>query len=210
MLGKKLSLPDWNKHLRLGDLQKASGVTLKDMAGKVSELLKVEPYSKQEIVDILGIPEEELTASCLYGNTSAMTEFHLYKRAMHVFTEAQRVYDFKAACDGAAGPDTLQALGDLMFQSHESCSRHYECSHPSLDRLVELAKEHGAIGARLTGAGWGGCSVALVPKDRVDAYLAGMKKDYYDGLEVAAKATPASYIFPTQPGRGAAVYDAAS
>ena len=61
---------------------------------------------------------------------------------------------------------SLNRLGKLMFDSHESCSKLYQCSHPQLDQLVELSRKHGALGARLTGAGWGGCIVARAARIR--------------------------------------------
>ena len=66
-----------------------------------------------------------------------------------LFPEAQRVYDFKAAAE--SGSD-LAAIGALMSASHQSCSGLYECSHPDVDKLVELAKKHGALGARCSAA----------------------------------------------------------
>ena len=61
------------------------------------------------------------------------------------FSEAQRVYDFKAAAESNSD---LTALGKLMNASHKSCSQLYDCSHPAVDKLVELALKHGAFGAR--------------------------------------------------------------
>ena len=61
------------------------------------------------------------------------------------FSEAQRVYDFKAAAESTSD---LATIGNLMSASHRSCSELYECSHPAVDKLVELAIEHGALGAR--------------------------------------------------------------
>lgn len=65
--------------------------------------------------------------------------------------EASRVWKFRSVCeDGLA--NSLQKLGDLMTQSHESLQKLYECSHPELDKLVQLSSGV-ALGARLTGAG---------------------------------------------------------
>ena len=61
---------------------------------------------------------------------------------------------------------------------------------------------------RLTGAGWGGCIVALVPQDSLDNYIDGIKKDYYATLNStqASKDCLDTVIFPTQPGSGAQIY----
>src|SRR6267142_536862 len=58
----------------------------------------------------------------------------------------------------------LKQFGKLLYESHESCRRLYECSSPELDTVVSTAKRAGALGARLTGAGWGGAAIVLVNK----------------------------------------------
>ena len=61
--------------------------------------------------------------------------------------------------------------------------------------------------SRLTGAGWGGCIVALLSTDKVSDFLEGMKADYYQDLEAAkALSNSSAYIFPSQPGSGARIY----
>jgi galactokinase len=84
--------------------------------------------------------------------------------ARHVVTENQRVLDFVAALEAK----DVNALGPLLRQSHTSLRDDYRVSIPELDLLVELLVEHGAIGARLTGAGFGGCVVALVQRNHAD------------------------------------------
>jgi galactokinase len=81
-------------------------------------------------------------------------------RARHVVTENERVLRF---ADALRAGDT-GALGSLLLASHASLRDDYEVSTPELDLAVDLLVEHGAIGARLTGAGFGGCVVALVPR----------------------------------------------
>uniref|UniRef100_A0A7E4V5Z3 GHMP_kinases_C domain-containing protein n=1 Tax=Panagrellus redivivus TaxID=6233 RepID=A0A7E4V5Z3_PANRE len=81
---------------------------------------------------------------------------------MHVFTEAQRVLDFQNACEA----QDLPLMGKLMNESHESCRDLYDCSCPELDATVAACRAAGCIGARLTGAGWGGCVVALVDAEK--------------------------------------------
>lgn len=64
--------------------------------------------------------------------------FKLHQRAVHVYSEAGRVWKFKAICDKQP-PDALKQLGQLMTDSHASCRDLYECSCTELDQLVTLA-----------------------------------------------------------------------
>jgi galactokinase len=79
--------------------------------------------------------------------------------ARHVVSENERV----AQAVGALRRNDLDALGHLALESHRSLAEDFEVSTPELDMLVTLAVECGAYGARLTGAGFGGCVVAFVP-----------------------------------------------
>ncbi|MCY3809145.1 MAG: hypothetical protein OXG58_06960 [Gemmatimonadetes bacterium] len=81
----------------------------------------------------------------------------LFRRFRHVVTEGRRV----ALAEGAMRDGDLGRFGELMVQSHASLRDDYEVSTASLDEIVEIALEAGAAGARLTGAGFGGCVVAL-------------------------------------------------
>lgn len=87
-----------------------------------------------------------------------------------------------------------------MTGSHESLRDLYECSHPQLDKLVELSKG-AAYGARLTGAGWGGCIVALVEPDKTEKYIQMLKNDFYRN-----ETCTDNLIFATSPQAGASVY----
>ena len=93
-----------------------------------------------------------------------------------------------------------------MFDSHWSCANSYQCSHPKLDQLVELSKQAGALGARLTGAGWGGCIVALVPESRTTEYIDFLQANYYKHLSDAKELPSSTYLFCTEPGPGASVF----
>jgi galactokinase len=95
-------------------------------------------------------------------------------RARHVVTENQRVFQF---ADALRAGDTA-ALGSLMLASHASLRDDYAVSTPELDLAVDLLVEHGAAGARLTGAGFGGCVVALVPRAQVRAVASGTVATY--------------------------------
>ena len=86
----------------------------------------------------------------------------LGRRAAHVTSENARVL---AAVDALRAGDGA-ALGALLDASHASLARDFEVSTPELDRLAELARSEGALGARLTGAGFGGSLLALTPSGR--------------------------------------------
>lgn len=83
----------------------------------------------------------------------------LLRRARHVITEIQRTV--KAA--EALKEKNYQKFGSLMVDSHNSLRDDYAVSCPEVDRLVELALQvEGVLGSRMTGAGFGGCTVTLV------------------------------------------------
>lgn len=94
--------------------------------------------------------------------------------ARHVVSENERVRQFAAAL--RAGD--LDGLGRLTIESHHSLARDFAVSTPELDLLVELAVDAGAYGARLTGAGFGGCIVALVDAPRAAAMVAAVGDRY--------------------------------
>jgi galactokinase len=103
-----------------------------------------------------------------------------YERATHVFAEASRVYQYKETCEDSTLDQEakVEKLGKLMNESHFSCKVLYECSSEQLDELTTLARKSGALGSRLTGAGWGGCCVSLVKKDKLEAFIDNMHTYY--------------------------------
>jgi galactokinase len=86
----------------------------------------------------------------------------LRARALHVIGETARTRS-GAEC---LARGRLRSFGRLLDASHESCRRRYECSAPELDLVVRAARRHGAWGARMTGAGWGGNVLVLVGDER--------------------------------------------
>ena len=99
----------------------------------------------------------------------------LRKRFRHVITEATRVEDARRAMvDG-----DLATFGRLMSESHRSLRDDYEVSCRPLDELVEIATAGGARGARLTGAGFGGCVVALCHADRAPVVADKLAREFY-------------------------------
>jgi galactokinase len=114
-------------------------------------------------------------------------EPRLLARFRHVIGEAARVAEARVAMLA----DDAARFGSLMDASHASLARDYEVSHRELDVLVEIARTCGALGARLTGAGFGGCAVALVPERDVERVVAGLRERFY-----ASRAVPASIPEP--------------
>jgi galactokinase len=94
--------------------------------------------------------------------------------ARHVVTENARVTAFAAALEH----DDLPTCGALMLASHRSLRDDFTVSTPELDRLVELGVDAGAYGARLTGAGFGGCVVALVAAGEADSVARAVTDRY--------------------------------
>ena len=93
-----------------------------------------------------------------WTTVDALDDAVLRRRARHVITENQRVHQFAAA----SRPGDAAAAGALMVESHASLRDDFEVSTPALDALVDrLNATPGVLGARLTGAGFGGCAVAL-------------------------------------------------
>lgn len=91
----------------------------------------------------------------------------------------------------------IDQLSELMSKSHQSLKTLYECSHENLDELVEISKAFG-VGARLTGAGWGGCIVALADSiTTCDRYIKTLKKSYYDKIPHAKNLTLDEVVFAT-------------
>jgi galactokinase len=94
----------------------------------------------------------------------------LARRARHVVTEVARVDAFVQALHAG----DWDAIGPLLVASHVSLRDDYEVSCEELDVTVDIAREAGALGARMTGGGFGGSAIALVPTERVEAVQAAV------------------------------------
>ena len=122
----------------------------------------------------------------------------LVRRVRHVLSEAERVDGAELAL--SAGD--LPTLGALMNASHASCRDDYEVSCSELEALVAAARDAGALGARLTGAGFGGCTINLVPAAHASAFVATMERTFYRGRSGAAER---EHCFVVTPSAGASV-----
>ncbi|HOE12495.1 MAG TPA: galactokinase [bacterium] len=122
----------------------------------------------------------------------------VYRRCRHVMTENPRVLEGVRSLESG---DPAK-FGRLMLESHRSLRDDYEVSCPELDLLVDLAIEcRGVAGSRMTGAGFGGCTVSLVERSCLDQFCAHVISRY------ARKTGREPEIYVTRPGSGAAIVD---
>jgi galactokinase len=115
---------------------------------------------------------------------------------LHVTSEARRV----RAAVKAMEQDDAGSFGRLLMESHASLRDRLRVSSPVLDRLVETAVESGALGARLTGAGLGGCAVVFSKQPDIAAVRSGLIARYYAGRP---DFDPDRHLIDAQPGLGA-------
>lgn len=169
MLAKQQGVDDWRRHKLFAKLEQTMGCTRKEFSEMVYTSFenKSSAYSRAEILQVLGISDAELVDEFLTENTRNMEQFWLYRRALHVvhgmnspgshvyskltpicLPERDRVHDFREAAEA----HDIVKMGDLMQSSHESLSTKYDCSHPCLDRMVEVGASK-RFPSRLTGAG---------------------------------------------------------
>jgi galactokinase len=108
----------------------------------------------------------------------------LLRRARHVVTENQRTREAVQVLEAG----DIERFGELMNASHVSLRDDYEVSSKELDVLVEIAwKQPGTLGARMTGAGFGGCTVNLVRADAAEAFADAVRKGYQEALGLKAE-----------------------
>lgn len=126
---------------------------------------------KSLAIDSLGALDE----ATFFANTALIDDPRLIKRAKHAVTENQRTLKAKAAL--TAGD--LEEFGQLLNASHASLRDNYEVTGHELDTLVAAAQAHPAVlGARMTGAGFGGCGIALVKASEWADFEASVKAAY--------------------------------
>ena len=96
-------------------------------------------------------------------------------RARHIFSEQARVLQSALALEN----NDMGALGRLMNESHHSLSVDYDVSCPELDLITQLSRDSGlGLGARMTGAGFGGCAISLIPVEHLEAHEAWVTNAY--------------------------------
>ncbi|CRK17114.1 hypothetical protein BN1708_011940, partial [Verticillium longisporum] len=176
-----------------------------------SALSQEDGYTREEVASTLGITVAELEARYTSKIPIRADRFKLRQRALHVFAEALRTLEFMSLIESAApstGANTTELntkLGALLNETHASCQTVYENSWPEVDDICRIAREAGSYGSRITGAGWGGCSVHLVPADKVEAVQTAWDREYYSKRELTAEQKAEATVV-SRPGSGSAVF----
>ncbi len=183
-----------------------SGVSFLAVDSRVNRSLGASGYNtrREECEQALGIirrgvPDREVSSlsDLTEGDldrVSSLLSPSLFARVQHVVSENARVL---AAVEALERNDH-RALGKLLFASHASLRDLFEVSTPELDFLVDWGKEHGALGARLVGGGFGGVVLHLVPTGIEDSYIDGLVKSYQERFDTDLA------VFDVRPGSGAA------
>ena len=144
LVAKMYDLPNFLEYKSLQDLQRDLGnKSLQEMQTIMKEKLHAEPYTTQEIESILGV---ELKQETLFADRPAAAkvlevnnEFRCLQRALHVYSEAERVISFRQVCEDPTVENKLEKIGELMSASHRSCNEDYACSCDQLNELVSIA-----------------------------------------------------------------------
>ncbi|TIC93734.1 Galactokinase [Colletotrichum higginsianum] len=199
--------------------EEAAEAQLRELIAVTKDTLtNPEGYTREEIAGVLGVSPAELEQIFMSKLSVRADRFKLRQRALHVFEEALRVLQFMkvleqeapapASASGAAAADTTaynQRLGAVLNATQDSCRDLYECSAPEIDELCRIARDNGSYGSRLTGAGWGGCTVHMVPADKVAAVTEAWEREYYSKRELTAEQREGAVVV-SRPGSGSAAY----
>lgn len=116
-----------------------------------------------------------------------------FRRVRHIVTENQRVLDSVKALEAA----DMERFGELLLASHDSMAHDFEISIDELDLAVEVAMQTGAVGARMTGGGFGGAAIAVINKDLLGTLETNCKAAF------AAKGYLEPKVFAVIPSEGA-------
>ena len=135
----------------------------------------------------------DVTPEQLQANLGHFSSDNVAKRAQHVISEHNRVREAVTALAN----NELEKFGQLMNQSHESMSQHFQASTEIIDQLVKISLDtDGVIGARMTGGGFGGCTVNLVKESHVQHFIDTVGKRYTEACGLTAD------FYPTQSDNG--------
>jgi galactokinase len=157
-----------------------------------------------EAARLLGVSSLREATAAMVETSRKIADPTVRRRARHVLTENLRTITAAhhlEACE-------FVKVGALMYESHRSLRDDFEVSSPELDALVDVAREigepGGVLGARMTGGGFGGCIVALVRSQHVNAVAKRLEREY------AARTGHSATTFVSRPARGAGLVQSAA
>ena len=163
---------------RLGDLFHGGLCLTYAEAQGICERAVSRPYTTaRQAAKRLDCSLEEVRERWLNDLPEPEDGFPLRARLRHQLTEYRRVEFARDVMMEGKG----EKLGRLMNESHASCADDFFIGSPELDALADAARASGALGARLTGAGFGGAIVSLVPSEARDTFVTGVTERYYRG-----------------------------
>lgn len=132
----------------------------------------------EEAAKILGVDY-----LCQLDKVQPISDEVLQRRARHVITENKRTKDATIWLKNG----DLKVFGKLMNESHDSLKFDYEVTGIELDTLVEASRSQlGVLGSRMTGAGFGGCTISIVKENAIDSFIENVKAAYYDKTKLIA------------------------
>lgn len=193
---------EFGNHFRL---RRLSELWFGDLCLSCNEILELvqqaipkKNVNVREIAHLLKISPKEVRERWLGDIEEPQEGFPLRARVKHVIEEHYRV----EMCRDALLAHDPYTFGKLMNESHKSCAENFEVSTPELDTLTQIARKAGAVGSRLTGAGFGGCTVSLVPNEKLEYFMEKVENEYYrrylglthvQGMFIAETSSSASY-----------------
>lgn len=147
---------------------------------------------------LLEVPTlRDVEAADLEGHLARIEDPVIRRRARHVITEIERVREFDRVLASGSVRENVVELGALLNASHDSLREDYEVTVPQLDVAVDAARAAGAHGARMTGGGFGGSTIALVEADAAETVAAAIAADF------AGRGFTAPVFFLALPSAGA-------
>ena len=197
--------PDWSFII-------AYSLVRAEKSGRVRDIYNARTRECQEALaamkDTLEQSTEDVSYSSLINGrrpadllrvAKKVLDENLLRRFRHVVTEARRVQQAERYLVG----HDLKGFGQLMRESHQSLTQDYEVSCPELDELVDLSIRAGAAGARLTGAGLGGCVVVLCSANREKRIMKALADRFYKDRSLDGRLE--DQLFVADPAGGASV-----
>lgn len=217
----------------------ASDILLLQELVEIVDKTLTDKYVASDLVELVGngkgsAEETQKQIDSLFFTTYPVRydTLKLAKRARHVYSETARVYEFMELLNSCNGQSSVKTLGDYLNVvttlgqyldgSHKSLDEDFQCGCPEANELCQIARTNKtsanddgapttplAYGSRMTGAGWGGCTVHLTLKKNVPELLEAFKKDYYSKKfpELPEQEIEQEAVICSRPANGSAILE---